>query len=139
MDVTIPVTKSSLLERFDLVDPPTKLQTREIGPLRGQESMQASMHEVQRTLELIRIYGEDITQAKHNLAATVTAPEFPDSEWTNVLLGQAVNLDRVFNGQYTSTTDDKVIEKIGELELRYRPTVPAKKIRNFGDWVFAWN
>ncbi|KAI9063201.1 hypothetical protein FKP32DRAFT_1572511 [Trametes sanguinea] len=94
--------------------------------------------EVQRTLDLIRVYGEDVTQARRDLAATASAPEFPDSEWSNVLLGRAVDLDHVFAGQYTSAIDDKISEKIGDLELRYKPPVPAKRIRSFGDWVFAW-
>ncbi|KAL7279056.1 hypothetical protein ACG7TL_006891 [Trametes sanguinea] len=95
--------------------------------------------EVQRTLDLIRVYGEDVTQAKRDLAATASAPEFPDAEWTNVLLGRAIDLDHVFSGQYVTATDDKISERIGELELRYRPPVPAKKIHSFGDWVYAWN
>ncbi|KAI9056377.1 hypothetical protein FKP32DRAFT_1586028 [Trametes sanguinea] len=96
--------------------------------------------EVQRTLDLIRVYGEDVTQAKRDLAATASAPEFPDAEWTNVLLGRAVDLDRVFAGHYTSTADESLIsERIGDLELRYRPPAPAKKIQSFGDWVYAWN
>ncbi|KAJ3019101.1 hypothetical protein NUW54_g166 [Trametes sanguinea] len=94
--------------------------------------------EVQRTLDLIRVYGEDITQAKRDLAASASAPEFPDAEWTNVLLGRAVDLDHVFAGRYSTAADDKITEKFGDLELRYRAPVPAKRIRTFGDWVYAW-
>lgn len=101
--------------------------------------LEARLHPlVQRTIELIRIYGKDISQARHNLSASASVPEFPESEWTNILSGRAVDLDHVFAGRYTPGTDDKTTERIGDLEFTYRTPVAAKKISGFGDWVFAW-
>ncbi|KAH9858115.1 hypothetical protein C2E23DRAFT_718871 [Lenzites betulinus] len=93
---------------------------------------------VARTLELIRIYGEDLAQAKRHINSSASAPEFPESEWTNVLTGRAIDLDHVFAGRYTPGSEEKVSERIGGLELSYRAPVPAKKITSFGEWVFAW-
>ncbi|KAI0820345.1 hypothetical protein BC628DRAFT_1467740 [Trametes gibbosa] len=93
---------------------------------------------IARTLELIRLYGEDLTQAKRDISASPSAPEFPESEWTNVLTGRAVDLDHVFAGHYTPGAEDKTTERIGELEFTYRTPVSAKRVSCFGDWVFAW-
>ncbi|KAH9851871.1 hypothetical protein C2E23DRAFT_731832 [Lenzites betulinus] len=93
---------------------------------------------VTRTLELIRLYGEDLTLAKRHVAASASAPEFPESEWTNVLAGRPIDLDHVFAGRYTSAPDDKISERVGELEFTFRAPVVAKKVSSFGDWVFAW-
>ncbi|KAH9857232.1 hypothetical protein C2E23DRAFT_900451 [Lenzites betulinus] len=93
---------------------------------------------IARTLELIRIYGDDLTQARRDLSASASVPEFPEAEWTNILTGRAVDLDHVFAGRYTSGPDEKITERIGELEFSYRAPVPSKKVGCFGDWVYAW-
>ncbi|EIW51630.1 uncharacterized protein TRAVEDRAFT_137181 [Trametes versicolor FP-101664 SS1] len=101
--------------------------------------LESQLHpHVARTLELIRVYGEDLAQAKRHINSSAAAPEFPEAEWANVLTGRAIDLDHVFAGRYTPGSEEKVSERIGELELSYRAPVPAKKISNFGDWVFAW-
>ena len=55
--------------------------------------------ELRETLKLLRIYAADVkgTKLHWHLINSVGSPEFPDAEWTNVLLGRAVELDRVFN------------------------------------------
>ncbi|KAI0352124.1 hypothetical protein OH77DRAFT_1498170 [Trametes cingulata] len=95
--------------------------------------------EVRQTLDLIKVYVEDLKQAKRDLTAAASAPEFPDAEWNNILTGRAVDLDHVFAGCYTTSTEDRVTERLGDLEIKYRAPVPAKRIHNFGDWVFAWS
>lgn len=93
---------------------------------------------VARTVELLKIYGEDLSQAKRDISASVSAPEFPESEWANVLTGRAVDLDHVFTGRYTAAAEEKVTEHIGGLEVSFRAPVPSKKVGGFGDWVVAW-
>ena len=41
-------------------------------------------------------------------------PEFPDIEWNNVLAGKSVNLDIIFTRMYSTTTDSRNIENLGE-------------------------
>jgi hypothetical protein len=66
-------------------------------------------------------------------------PEFLDSEWSNVLAGKAVNLDAVFSGMYSTVTDNRAIENIGDLELHFGAAKPAKTVETHGDWVIAWS
>ncbi len=94
--------------------------------------------ELQKTLALLRIYSMDIKYAKSNLINSVGAPEFPDAEWNNILRGKPVDLDNVFCGQYSLQQDEKHVEKLGLVELSYRPVVPSKVVKSSGDWVIAW-
>jgi hypothetical protein len=50
----------------------------------------------------------------------------------------AVNLDAVFSGMYSTVTDNRAIENIGDLELHFRAAKPAKAVETHGDWVIAW-
>ena len=72
------------------------------------------------------------------LLSSRRVPEFPDSEWNSVLSGKAINLDVVFSGMYSTATDNRAIENIGDLELHFGASKPAKTIKTHGDWVIAW-
>ncbi|KAI1783138.1 hypothetical protein LXA43DRAFT_1047830 [Ganoderma leucocontextum] len=94
--------------------------------------------ELQKTIEFLRNYEADIKSAKADLRNSVTVPEFPDAEWTNVLLGKPVDLNHVFSGQYTLEQDEKHVQKFGLVELSYRTATPSKIVKNAGDWIIAW-
>ncbi|KAH9856338.1 hypothetical protein C2E23DRAFT_882416 [Lenzites betulinus] len=74
---------------------------------------------IARTLKLIRIFGEDLTQARHDLSTSPSVPKFPEAEWTNVLAGRPMDLDHVFAGRYSPGSNKKVTERIGELDFSY--------------------
>ncbi|KAI0703932.1 hypothetical protein C8Q76DRAFT_567702, partial [Earliella scabrosa] len=78
--------------------------------------------ESRETLRLLRVYSADIQYACENLLNSGIAPEFPLNEWTNVLLGRAIDLDHVFSEQFSFAARE-----------------PAKRISNMGDWILAWN
>ena len=59
-------------------------------------------------------------------------------EWNNVLAGKSVNLDVVFTGMYSTATDTRTIENLGELELHFGAAKPAKSVETHRDWVIAW-
>ena len=65
-------------------------------------------------------------------------PEFPNMEWNNVLAGKSVNLDVIFSGMYSTSTNNRTIENIGDLELHFGADKPAKSVETHGDWVIAW-
>ncbi|KAI0652848.1 hypothetical protein C8Q70DRAFT_929169, partial [Cubamyces menziesii] len=90
------------------------------------------------TLELLRNYGKDIAQAKWAISNSPSAPEFPNSEWTSVLSGRAIDLDHVFTGRYTPGPEEPVTEAISGIEFSINHPVAAKRITTCGDWVFAW-
>jgi hypothetical protein len=65
-------------------------------------------------------------------------PEFPESEWTNILSGRVVNLDVVFGGRFTTSNDNRRTEVLGEIEIKYGTAVPKRTVTSVGDWVIAF-
>ncbi|KAJ8462181.1 hypothetical protein ONZ51_g11064 [Trametes cubensis] len=107
--------------------------------VKEQQEAQSHLHpHILHTLELLRNYGEDIAQAKRAISNSPSAPEFPDSEWTSVLSGRAIDLDHVFTGRYTPGPEEPVTEAISGIEFSINHPVAAKRITTCGDWVFAW-
>ncbi|CCM06786.1 uncharacterized protein FIBRA_09085 [Fibroporia radiculosa] len=91
-----------------------------------------------KTLELIREYSKDIKYARDSLTCTIGAPEFPKGEWLNVLAGNAVDLDHVLTGEYSSTAERKEVGKVGSLEFTIPSTTPKQKVRDSSEWLLAW-
>jgi hypothetical protein len=92
-----------------------------------------------KTLKLIEAYTIDPKATKRSLINEPDCPEFPDSEWKNVITGRAVNLDAVLSGQLSTTQDDYKVEKVGDLEISFGAVEPTKVVKNGGDWTIAWN
>jgi hypothetical protein len=92
-----------------------------------------------KTLRLIEAYTIDPKATKRSLINEPDCPEFPDSEWKNIISGRAVNLDAVLSGQLSTTQDDPKVEKFGDLEISYGAVEPTKVVKNGGDWNIAWN
>jgi hypothetical protein len=92
-----------------------------------------------KTLKLIEVYTIDPKATKRSLVNEPDCPEFPDSEWKNIIAGRAVNLDAVLSGQLSTTHDDPKVEKFGELEITFGAVEPTKLVKNGGDWTIAWN
>jgi hypothetical protein len=90
------------------------------------------------TRKLVQNHVLDLKASKRMVLGAKRVPEFPDSEWNNVLAGKAVNIDAVFSGMYSTITDNRAIENIGDLELHFGATKPAKTVGTHGDWVVAW-
>jgi hypothetical protein len=83
-------------------------------------------------------YTADLKLTKWSLLNDEDVPEFPDSEWTNVLSGKAINLDVVFSGTLSTATDNKTVKTFGEFELLFGAAKPSKTVETHGDWITAW-
>ncbi|KAF8835230.1 hypothetical protein BDN67DRAFT_913383, partial [Paxillus ammoniavirescens] len=57
--------------------------------------------ELQRTTELLANWATDPKEVKRRFVNNPACPEFPDSEWNNIILGKLINLDTVFSGMFT--------------------------------------
>ena len=71
------------------------------------------------TLDLLKLYTIDPKGMKRSLVNSPSCPEFPDSEWTNILAGRAVNLDAVLSGYYSTSNNDEQVESIGDVEIKF--------------------
>jgi hypothetical protein len=90
------------------------------------------------TRNLVQNHLLDLKSSKRMVLSSKRVPEFPDSEWNNVLAGKAVNVDVVFSGMYSTITDNRAIENIGDLKLHFGAAKPAKTVETHRDWVIAW-
>ncbi|EDR12075.1 uncharacterized protein LACBIDRAFT_324483 [Laccaria bicolor S238N-H82] len=90
-------------------------------------------------LDLLKLYAVDPKGTKCSLINSPTCPEFPDSEWTNILAGHTVNLDAVLTGYYSTSNNDKRIESIGDLDIKFGTVAPTKIVLSAGEWTIAWN
>jgi hypothetical protein len=92
-----------------------------------------------KTLRLIEAYTIDPKATKQSLVNEPDCPEFPDSEWKNIICGRAVSLDAVLSGQLSTIQDNPKVEKVGDLEISFGAVEPTKVVKNGGDWSIAWN
>jgi len=89
--------------------------------------------ECDATRKLIANYSVDVKRTKADLLNSGFAPEFPDAEWKNVLLGLPVNLDAIHSGHYSIT------QEVGDFTISTREVATTKSINSSGDWFIAWN
>ncbi|KZT25770.1 hypothetical protein NEOLEDRAFT_1064689 [Neolentinus lepideus HHB14362 ss-1] len=65
-------------------------------------------------------------------------PEIPEGEWSNVLSGHAVDLDKVFSGIHAVNRENVTIRCIGDIRLEHQDMVPVHKVSNAHQWSNAW-
>ncbi|KDQ08111.1 hypothetical protein BOTBODRAFT_94572, partial [Botryobasidium botryosum FD-172 SS1] len=94
--------------------------------------------DVEKTRLLIANYTRDLKQVKLNLLNSEHCPAFPDTEWTNVLSGRFIELDRVLSGMYSVDPDDRESHSFGTYMISSGSTKPAKQVTEHGQWINAW-
>ncbi|KIK72189.1 hypothetical protein PAXRUDRAFT_181185, partial [Paxillus rubicundulus Ve08.2h10] len=67
------------------------------------------------------------------------APDFPPDQWTNILTGLAVDLNKILGAHYSTDIETKQMKDIRDLfQLSIRTSKQSKIIRTHGDWVIAF-
>jgi hypothetical protein len=96
---------------------------------------------LQKTHSLLENFSRDAKKARSSLLnCNKSIPQFPPTEWLNLLSGNAVDLDHVFTNIYTvSHSTGEVVELGKDLELLHGSSAPAKTVKTHGDWVIAWD
>ena len=107
-----------------------------LGDESAEETLLTPSQELTR--KMVQNQTIDLKATKRRVLSAKRVPEFPDMEWNNILAGKAVNLDVIFSGMYSTASDNKTIENLGDLELHFGVTKPAKSVETHGDWVIAW-
>ncbi|EDR00637.1 uncharacterized protein LACBIDRAFT_313122 [Laccaria bicolor S238N-H82] len=95
--------------------------------------------ELRQTQTCLENFARDPKFAKSSLLNSARCPQFPDGEWTNIILGRVVDLDHVLSGIYAVGADDRKREKVGTLEFVVGSCTPAKTVRSHSDWTIAWD
>ena len=79
------------------------------------------------TLALLRLYAQDLKLTKLSILTSPHMPQFPHSEWTSVLTGVMVNLDHVLLGMHAVSNNNREVELIRGIQLKYGAAEVAKK------------
>jgi hypothetical protein len=95
--------------------------------------------ELRATLELLRAWSANPKQVKSSIVNTPRCPAFPDSEWLNLIQGKVINLDNVFSGFYSTSTDNQRTESVGEVEFKFGTKDASKPVTTHGDWTIAFD
>ena len=95
--------------------------------------------ELRATLELLRAWSVNPKQVKSSIVNTPRCPAFPDTEWLNLIQGKSINLDNVFSGFYSTSTDNQRTESIGEVEFKFGTKDVSKPVSTHGDWTIAFD
>jgi hypothetical protein len=96
--------------------------------------------ELKLTLKYLREWASDLKGIRSSIVNSAGCPDFPHSEWGNIVAGKAVNLDQVLSSIYTTVSDNRSITKIGELEITSEAAAPASKtVKTHGEWTTAWH
>ncbi|KAF8808056.1 hypothetical protein BYT27DRAFT_7256580 [Phlegmacium glaucopus] len=105
------------------------------------ESFESISPSLQKTHALLENFSRDVKRARASLLnCNRTIPQFPPSEWLNLLSGNVVDLDHVFSNIYTISYSNKESIELGKnIEILHSPSTPAKTFRTHGDWVIAWD
>jgi hypothetical protein len=95
--------------------------------------------ELRKTLQLLRSWSADPKGLRFSIINSADCPEFPFSEWTNIIAGKAISLDQVLSAMYTTISDNRSTHKVGGIEIVSEAAAqPTKIVRSHGEWAAAW-
>ncbi|TFY71099.1 hypothetical protein EVG20_g1905 [Dentipellis fragilis] len=87
---------------------------------------------------LLTKFSADPKLVRSSIVNARNCPQFPESEWTNIIAGHAVNLDHVLSELYNVSVENKHRERLGAIEFSVGTVAPAKTVRSHGKWIIAW-
>ncbi|TFY80579.1 hypothetical protein EWM64_g3433 [Hericium alpestre] len=90
------------------------------------------------TQGLLVLFSQDPKRWKMYFINEPNCPQFPNSEWTNIILGRPVNLDLVIASMFNVTLEQKHKERLGRVSFSLNDVAPSRVIKSQGDWLSAW-
>ncbi|KAL1739559.1 hypothetical protein HDZ31DRAFT_85844 [Schizophyllum fasciatum] len=98
---------------------------------------------VRKTSAILENISREPRVARASLLNNDGRPQFPESEWENMLNGRAINLDTVASSEHSIEIDFKTSEKVGDFELVFTPgsssATPSKVVKSHSDYIIAWD
>ena len=94
--------------------------------------------DLQRMLDLLRIYAKDLKFTKTSILTAASAPQFPNSKWANIIIRAMVDLDHVVSGAFAVSSDNREVEVIGGIQFKFGATKAVKQVKTSGEWFIAW-
>ena len=95
---------------------------------------------IAKSLALRTNYLLDVKCAK-TTSLSVPTPPFPDGLWMDVLLDRYIDFDSVFSGYYTTNSDTRHTQSLGDIEFVVNGGAnpkPNKAVCNHGEWAITF-
>lgn len=90
------------------------------------------------TLECYEEWSDDPKFYRTKIITTPGCPSLSTSQWTLLLEGKAVDLNKVFTGRYLTAIDSKQSQPLGKgFELTLSLPTVSHKVKTAGDWGIA--
>jgi hypothetical protein len=84
------------------------------------------------------MYVRDLKFTKSSILTAANAPQFPNSEWSNIITGAMVDLNHVISGSFAVSSDNCEVKIVGGIQFKFSATKPIKQVKTSGDWFIAW-
>jgi hypothetical protein len=94
--------------------------------------------DLQRTLDLPRVYAKDLKFTKTSILTAASAPQFPNSEWSNIIIGTIVDLNHVISGAFAVSSNNRDVKVVSGIRFKFGASKPIKQVKTSGDWFIAW-
>ena len=95
--------------------------------------------ELQKILNLLQTYVKDLKFAKSSILTSLFAPQFPNSEWSNIIIGSMADLDHVILGSFAVSNDNREVEVVGGIQFKFGAAKASEHVKTSGDWLITWN
>jgi hypothetical protein len=95
--------------------------------------------ELKLTLKYLKDWSIDPKYVWSSITNTASHPDFPYSEWSNIIAGRAINLDCVYSSFYTTVNDNRNVTDLGGIEITTNSgKTPSKMIKQDSKWRNTW-
>lgn len=102
----------------------------------ADEKLTPSMRETRRIIDAAR---GDVATVVHWAQLAPGAPtNFPDSEWTNLLQGRAIDLNSVHANFHILQPLREDVARLGSISIVISSVDRSKTLKTADDWYFAW-
>ncbi|KAJ3858253.1 hypothetical protein EV359DRAFT_69161 [Lentinula novae-zelandiae] len=100
----------------------------------------ASLSEsLEKTRVILANLAREPKYARCTIQSQPDCPVFSTEDWDDIVNGKPARFDHIFSSMHATTLDERQTQKVGEVEFKFGPPVPGKRVNNSGDWqiVFA--
>ncbi|KIK87752.1 hypothetical protein PAXRUDRAFT_14431 [Paxillus rubicundulus Ve08.2h10] len=95
--------------------------------------------EHQQVLNILDNWSNDPTFIVRKILLAPRAPDFPPDQWTNIIKGLAIDLNKIVGAHYSTDVETKQMKDIRDLfQLSIRTSKQSKIVWTHGDWVIAF-
>lgn len=99
----------------------------------------ALSQDLQEILALLEDWANDPSYVVRKIMLAPGCPDFPPDQWSNIVKGLAVDLNKVLGAHYTTEVEPKQTRELGDLfQLSVKGPKQSRTVRSHGEWVIAF-